>query len=256
MSELSGLAGGRQRVVVVGGSSGIGLATVQQFAVDGAAVYALSRRGDAPVAGADGRAGGAAPVGTVTPLAVNATDADAIGRCLADVVAEGDIDTLVYCAGLNVPERRLSQLTSATWRSMVAINLDGAYYAVAGCLESLRRRQGTVILVSSASALWTNQSGAAYQASKAGLMALARAGNFEEHGAGVRFTTIFPGVVDTPHLDRRPRPPDAATRRRMLTTDDVASACRYVAGLPPRVCIPELVLLPTALQTPGNTCVE
>ncbi len=243
------------RVVVVGGSSGIGLAAVERFAADGASVYALSRRGVAPPSGRPERAASGRP-GTVTSLAVDATDADAIGRCLAGVMVEGDVDTLVYCAGLNVPERRLCQLTPATWRAVVAANLDGAYYAVAACLESLRRSRGSVILVSSASVLWTNQSGAAYQASKAGLMALARAGNFEEHGAGIRFTTIFPGVVDTPHLDRRPRPPDEATRRQMLTPDDVASACRYVAGLPPRVCIPELVLLPTALQTPGNTCVE
>lgn len=234
------------RVVVVGGSSGIGLAAVEQFAADGAAVYALSRRGEA------GRDPGDRP-GSVTALTVDATDADGVSGCLAGVVAEGDVDTLVYCAGLNIPERRLSELTPQAWRTMVAANLDGAYYAVAACLESLRRTRGTVILVSSASALWTNQSGAAYQASKAGLMALARAGNFEEHAAGVRFTTIFPGVVDTPHLDRRPDPPDAGTRSQMLAPGDVASACRYVASLPPRACIPELVLLPTALQTPGNT---
>ena len=255
MSDEPVPAGGPTRVVVIGGSSGIGLAAVERFAADGASVYALSRRGTAPPPERPERPGSGRP-GRVISLAVDATDADAIGRCLADVVAEGDVDTLVYCAGLNVPERRLSQLTPASWRAMVAANLDGAYYALAACLDSLRRRRGIVILVSSASALWTNQSGAAYQASKAGLMALARAGNFEEHGAGIRFATIFPGVVDTPHLDRRPRPPDAATRRQMLTPDDVASACHYVAGLPPRVCIPELVLLPTALQTPGNTCVE
>ena len=248
MSDAPGASDGPKRVVVVGGSSGIGLATVEGFAAAGAVVYALSRSGGA------GRDPGGTP-GSVTALAVDATDADAVARALGAVAAEGDVDTLVYCAGLNVPERRLSQLTPEAWRAMVAANLDGAYYAVAACLESLRRARGTVILVSSASALWTNQSGAAYQAAKAGLMALARAGNFEEHAAGVRFTTVFPGVVDTPHLDRRPRPPDAATRSRMLTPGDVASACRYVAGLPSRVCIPELVLLPTALQTPGNTCV-
>lgn len=248
MSDNPGASGDPMRVVVVGGSSGIGLATAEAFAADGAAVYALSRRGGT------GRGPRGGP-GSVTALAVDATDADAIAGCLGAVVAEGDVGTLVYGAGLNVPERRLAQLTPEAWRSMVAANLDGAYYAVAACLESLRRTRGTVILVSSASALWTNQSGAAYQASKAGLMALARAGNFEEHATGVRFTTIFPGVVDTPHLDRRPQPPDAATRSQMLTPEDVASACRYVAGLPPRACIPELVLLPTALQTPGNTCV-
>lgn len=247
MSEDPEPYGDPMRVVVVGGSSGIGLAAVEAFAASGAAVYALSRSGTGP--GPGGRAG------SVTALAVDATDADAIAGCLGGVVAEGDVNTLVYCAGLNVPDRRLEQLTPQAWRSTVAANLDGAYYAVAACLESLRRTRGTVILVSSASALWTNQSGAAYQASKAGLMALARAGNFEEHGAGVRFTTIFPGVVDTPHLDRRPQPPDSATRSRMLAPGDVASACRYVAGLPPRACIPELVLLPTALQSPGNTCV-
>ncbi|MHB8618681.1 MAG: SDR family oxidoreductase [Chloroflexota bacterium] len=240
------------RAVVVGGSGGIGGATVQRFLRAGATVYSLARH----LPPTDARPEDGGGPGRLHQRSMDATDAAAVERCLADIVAEGDLDVVVYCAGLNVPDRELRQLTPDTWRSMIAANLDGAYFTIGSCLPSIRRRQGTIILVSSASALWTNQSGAAYQAAKAGLMALARAGNFDEHTHGVRFTTIFPGLVDTPHLDHRPRPPSQRVRAQSLTPDDVASTCEFVATLPPRVCIPELVILPTALQTPGNTCIE
>lgn len=242
-----------KRAVVVGGSSGIGLATVERFVEAGATVYALARHSS----GAGNRpATSAHRHDRLRERALDVTDPVAVEECLGGIIDEGDVDVLVYSAGLNVPERRLDQLTPDSWKAMIAANLDGAFFTIRACLSSLRRREGTVMLVSSASALWTNESGPSYQAAKAGLMALARAGNFEEHGRGVRFTTIFPGLVDTPHLDRRPNPPSRQVRDLSLQTGDVASVCEFIARLPPRVCIPELVLLPTALQSPGNTCVQ
>jgi NADP-dependent 3-hydroxy acid dehydrogenase YdfG len=64
---------------------------------------------------------------------------------------------------------------------------------------------------------------------------------------------IEPGAVDTPLLDKRPQPPDAATRAQMLRPDDVAETIAFVLALPKRVAIPELVILPAALQTLGKT---
>src|SRR5205085_2015247 len=96
-------------------------------------------------------------------------------------------------------------------------------------------------------------SGPAYQASKGAVRAFCRGAGLEEHEHGVRFTILEPGVVDTPLLDRRPEPPDADTRARMLTPDDLAGVIAYLAHLPERVHIPDLTVRPGGLQVLGRT---
>lgn len=232
--------------IVAGASSGIGRATTLLFAQHGATVHALSRRGGN--AHFPRQAGGA-----ILPHAVDVTDEAATRGCLEDILREADVDVLMSTVGLNVPNRRLGSLTLDDWHTVVRSNLDSCFHLIHAALPSLRRTRGTVIVLGSASARWPNGSGAAYQAAKLGLLGLTRAAAYEEHGHGVRFTAILPGLVDTPHLDHRATPPDQQARARSLRAEDVAEACLYVASLPARVHIPELVLLPTALQAPGKT---
>ena len=96
-------------------------------------------------------------------------------------------------------------------------------------------------------------SGPAYQASKAGMLAFARGAGLEEQEHGVRFSTVLPGIVNTTILDNRPVPPDEKIRAHALAPEDVAEACLYIAAQPLRVSIPELTILPAALQTQGRT---
>ena len=228
--------------VVIGASSGIGLSIAERFHAGGATVHALARRKTRGPADA-----------RFLAHQLDATDRDAVERSLKEIAATGPLDVLIYSAGHNVPQRRVAECTPDDWDEIVRINLNGAFYAVHAALPALRASRGLVILIGSASATWTNLSGAAYQASKAGLLALARAAAYEEHESGVRFTTILPGVVDTPHLDRRPNPPTPQARERMLLPGDVAETCWFLATLSPRAYVPELHLLPTALQAPGKT---
>lgn len=228
--------------VIIGASSGIGLAIGKRFHAGGATVHAVARR---KTLGPDD--------GRFESHAVDATDRDALERLIAEIDARSAIDVLVYAAGHNVPKRRVAECTPQDWDEIVRVNLDGAFYAVHAALPSLRKSRGLVILIGSASVAWTNLSGAAYQASKAGLLALGRAAAYEEHAAGVRFSSILPGVVDTPHLNRRPNPPTADARAKMLLPEDVAETCWFLASLPARAYVPELHLLPTVLQAPGKT---
>ena len=64
---------------------------------------------------------------------------------------------------------------------------------------------------------------------------------------------ILPGVVDTEILDNRPEPPSREVRDQMLMPEDVAAACVFAVDLPPRAFVPELTILPTALQAIGKT---
>ena len=151
-----------------------------------------------------------------------------------------------------ISRRRLHELTPDSWDHVVAANLNGPFYLLRAFQDALRAAHGTFIVISSVSGAWTDRSGPAYQAAKAGAIALTRGAGFEVDGA-IRTTAILPGVVDTAILDNRPDPPDAETRARMLKPEDVAAACRFVVDLPPRAFVPELTILPTALQAIGKT---
>jgi NAD(P)-dependent dehydrogenase (short-subunit alcohol dehydrogenase family) len=224
-----------RKVLVAGASSGIGLATARAFAELGDTVHAAARR-EISEPGLIGHR-------------VDVTDRQAV-QALADEI--GALDALIVTAGTNVKARRLDELTHESWDAIVAASLTGAWNLVHAFREPLLESGGTIVLVGSVSGSWPDRSGPAYQAAKAGVLALARAIGFEAEGR-LRATAILPGVVDTPILENRPEPPDPATRAQMLQPEDVAAACVFTVGLPPRAYVPELTILPTALQTIGKT---
>ena len=217
--------------VVTGGASGIGAAIAGRLEAAGATVHRVSRHGPVPLDVADQ----AAVAGFVNGLP--------------------RLDILVCAAADNVPQRRLEELTPAVWDRLVAVNLSGAFYFVNSSLAKLRESQGDVIFIASVSGHWPDVSGPAYQASKAGLIALARAAGFEMHTQGIRFSVINPGVVDTPMMLKRPVPPPPEVARHMLRPEDVAAAAMLMLSLPPRAWVPELTIIPTALQAVGKTSV-
>lgn len=222
-------------VAVVGASSGIGLATAREFAALGDMVHAAARR---PV-----------PLDGVRSYECDVTDRDSV-TALAGAV--GAVDVLVVAAGTNLPRRRLRELTGESWDRLIDTNLTGTWNVVRAFLEPLLESHGTIILIGSVSGSWPDSSGLAYQAAKAGVLALARGIGYDAEGA-LRVTAILPGVVDTEILANRPEPPSPEQRARMLHADDVAAACVFVANLPPRAYVPELTILPTELQAIGKT---
>ncbi|MGH2693381.1 MAG: SDR family oxidoreductase [Actinomycetota bacterium] len=237
-----------RRAVVIGASSGIGLACAVALGRSGAQVTAFARRLETMQAALlDAHQ----PQIDARPLDV--TSRSQVEDELLRLVLEGPLDILVCAAGTNVPQRRLADLTQTAWRTLITTNLLGPASCVRAALPSLRRARGHVVLISSVSALWPDISGVGYQSSKAGLLALARAAAVEEGAASVRITSILPGIVDTELLDRRPEPPDAEMRTAALQPDDVATACMFVLSFPPRALITELTILPSQLQAVGAT---
>ncbi len=238
MTAASPLSG--RVAVVVGASSGIGAATARMFADAGARVHAAARRRpslDEAIVGHE----------------LDVSDRDGVEAFARGLTAEGPIHVVVVAAGTNLPDRRLDQLTPEAWDTLISINLTGSFNVIQAFLGALRESRGDMILIGSISGSWPDISGSGYQAAKAGLLALARGAGFEEHTRGVRFTTVLPGVVDTPILDNRPDPPSAELRAHMLQPEDVAAACLFAATLPPRAHVPELTILPTLLQAVGKT---
>lgn len=226
--------------LVVGASSGIGAATAQLFAEAGAHVHAAARRRPSLGEGIVGHELDIADRGAV----------DAFARKLT---ADGPIHVLVVAAGTNLRDRSFERLTPEGWDTLISVNLTGAFNVVYAFRDALRETRGDVVLIGSVSGSWPDGSGPGYQATKAGLLAYARGAGLEEHVRGVRFTTVLPGVVDTAILDNRPEPPSAELRAHMLQPEDVAAACLFAVTLPPRAHVPELTILPTAIQAVGKT---
>ena len=220
-------------VVVIGASSGIGLETARAFAAQGDTVHAAARR-EISLEG-------------VTAHRLDFTDREALDAFVAQFE---HVDALIVAAGANIPRRRLHELTYESWDHLIGSNLTGPANALLAFLPKLSG--GTLVIIGSVSGSFTDLSGPGYQAAKAGVLALTRGAGFEV-GGDVRCTAILPGVVDTPILDNRPEPPSAELRAQMLKAEDIAAAAVFAVNLPPRAFVPELTILPTALQAIGKT---
>ena len=188
---------------------------------------------------------------TSTSARVDVGDREAVEAALD----HDALDALVLAAGTNVKDRKLSELSPESWETLMRANLDGVYHCVRAALPALRKAKGVVVIIGSVSGSWPDISGPAYQATKAAVLAFARGATLEEYDAktGVRFSLVAPGVVDTPILENRPKPPSAEDRAIALKSEDVAEVCAFLCALPPGVHVPELTVLPTALQALGRT---
>ncbi len=235
-----------QVVLVVGASSGIGRETAVLFARDGARVMASARRADRLRELQESLAHEGRAVETLAADAANPSQVEQLVQRTRERL--GAIDVMVFATGTNVPNRSLKRLDALTWNTIVSVNLNAAYYVTGAVLPAMRERgAGHLIYISSVSGLFDDVSGAAYQASKRGLLGLAHAVRLEEKENGIRTCVVCPGLVDTEILDRRPVKPPAETLAKALRPEDVAETVLAVARLHPRVCVPEMQVVPTVL---------
>jgi NADP-dependent 3-hydroxy acid dehydrogenase YdfG len=233
-------------VLVVGASSGVGRAAAVLFAREGARVLASARRADRLQQLKDeleqeGHAISVFQADAGDPAQMNALTAAAIARM-------GKVDILVYASGTNTLDRSLQRLSAPVWNELIQVNLNGAFYIASALLPRMREaRKGHLIFVSSISGLRPDVSGAAYQASKRGLLGLAHAIRVEEKENNIRTCVVCPGLIDTEILLKRPVKPSAETLAQALRAEDVAEAILDVARFHPRVTIAELEIVPTTL---------
>jgi NADP-dependent 3-hydroxy acid dehydrogenase YdfG len=230
--------------VITGGGSGVGKATAALFLKEGAKVVIAGRDAKKLAAVAAELKGG-------DRLHTVATDVTKAEQCqaLIDKATKqfGRVDILVNNAGTNLKERTLRELTPESWDMMIATNLDGAFYCTKAVLpQMLARKDGMVVnVVSTSGKRATPLGGASYVAAKFGMAALGLVLAAEEKDSGVRVSNVYPGEIDTPILEHRPKPVSDEQRAVILKPEDVAEAVLFVAALPPRVSVPELVIKPT-----------
>ena len=177
--------------MVTGASRGLGAGMATRLAVLGFGLGLCARRQPAPPEGADGR---------VVAEAVDVTDAGAVDRFCAEVVARlGRIDLWVNNAGLLAPIAPLREADPAELRANVEANVLGVLYGSAAFARHVRARPGggTLVNISSGAATKAYEGWAAYCASKAAVDHATRVVAVEEADAGLQAFAVAPGVFDT-----------------------------------------------------------
>lgn len=188
----------KQNVLITGGSRGIGAAAVLAFARAGYQVaFTWCHNSDAAARVLE-------QVQQLDParqfLALQADAADPVQVTAAVNRAEqelGGLQTLVCNAGI-AQQKLFTDTTDDDWRRIMAVDLDGAFYACRAALPGMiRRKYGRILLVSS---MWGQTGGScevAYSAAKAGLIGLGKALAKEEGPSGITVNILAPGVIDT-----------------------------------------------------------
>jgi NADP-dependent 3-hydroxy acid dehydrogenase YdfG len=244
--RAGGLPNLQDRIVwITGAGSGIGRAIAIGFAAAGAKVALTGRRTEA-------LAETASQIGeTALVVPADVSDADQVAKAYETVSqAWGVVDVLVNNAGRNSSKRHWRQLTVTEMSSMLDVNLKTAFLCSMMVLPAMRSRKGgTLIHVGSMSATMVfPTAGASYAAAKAGLRQKSAHINAEEGIHGIRSICIHPGEVATEILASRPNPPTQAEQELMLQAQDIATVALFAAGLPARVTVSEITIVPTDNQ--------
>jgi 3-oxoacyl-[acyl-carrier protein] reductase len=192
-----------QVAIVTGASSGIGRATAEALARQGACVgvnYCKNRAGAEQAVEAIGKMGGEA-----VALRADVTRAEEV-RALVAAVRErwGRIDILVNNAGDLIARRTLADMTEDHWDRVMALNLKSAFLCCQAVWEEMAaRKSGCIVNVSSIAARNGGGPGAAcYAAAKGGLLTYTKALAKELAPHGVRVNGVAPGVIATPYHER------------------------------------------------------
>lgn len=230
---------------VTGAGTGIGEAAALVLAEEGATVVLTGRRRDPleDVAARIRERGGTAHVQPADLMI--AEQVQQVGTFIRDALSR--LDILVNNAGLNIVDRHWDKLTPAGIDQLVHGNLSSALYCVTVALPLMRAQKDGLIIhtASMAGRFISTLSGPIYTAAKHGVVAMSHTINMEECVNGIRSTVILPGEVATPILDQRPNPVSAEDRARMVQPEDCSDLIRYIACLPKRVVINEVMIAPT-----------
>jgi len=178
-------------VVILGGSSGIGLASAKAFASEGARVF-ITGRDRLTLQGAVDSVGHG-----VTAIDADVSDLQQIRKLFSNIGAAVDhIDVLFVNAG-TLSMQPLESISDTAWDRLFDINLKGAFFSIQAALSLMS--QGSNVILNSSVAAHKGEAGVLmYASSKAGIRAMGRSLAGELVGRGIRVNVVSPGVIRTP----------------------------------------------------------
>lgn len=182
-----------KRALVTAAAQGIGRATAEAFAAEGAQVIATDVNEE--------KLNSLNQVPGISTRVLNVTDADAVGRIAADI---GALDALFNCAGF-VHHGSVLECGESDWNFSFDLNVKSMYYTIRAFLPSmLDAGGGSIINMSSvASSIKGIAHRCVYGASKAAVIGLTKSVAADYIGQGIRCNAICPGTVESPSLQSR-----------------------------------------------------
>lgn len=166
--------------IVTGAASGIGIATVELF-----------RREGATVVGADVSAG--------ADVRCDAGSEEDVRRLIEEIAAKhGGLDIMFANAGISGGWTNISEQSAADWAEILRVNLIGPFLAIKYAAPVMAKRGGgSIICTASVAGMRSGAGGAAYSASKAGVINLVQTAAQQLSGTGIRVNAICPGLIET-----------------------------------------------------------
>ena len=225
--------------LITGGGSGIGAAAARLFAREGAKIVVTGRRPQ-PIASVAAEVGGVAVAG-------DTSDPKHVAEAVAAAVSNfGGIDVVVTSAGGGT-EGSVGEIDDEGWRRTFDTNLNGPMMLIRAAVPVMvARGGGSIVLVASVNGMAAAPANAAYDVSKAGLIALARAIAVDYGARGIRANALCPGWVITPMGDEamdelgatkgvgRQEAYDLVTAdvplRRAGSAEEMAACCLFLAS--------------------------
>ncbi|WP_437228087.1 SDR family NAD(P)-dependent oxidoreductase [Planctomicrobium sp. SH661] len=226
-------------VIVTGGSQGIGAGCVKVFAAEGAnvAIFDINaQQGQTLAAELNARG-----PGKIVAFECDVTDLHQLEHAVEETVRQlGQIDSLINNAGVHPAATSIDDTSLSDLDRLFRINFVSTYAAIKFALPHLRRTRGTIINMSSMTAVLGQRDSSAYAATKGAQLSLTKALALELGPQGIRVNAVLPSNVDTPMMREwaatLPDPQGALQRvselqvlGRMATPEEIGRVCLFLA---------------------------
>jgi|GEM_PF-550512 len=229
---MDGLLGGK-RVLLTGGSRGIGKAMVEAFVAQGARVLFTYRSSAETAKALEQRLGGPSVAMAIQSDASSYAQAEELVRLA--VKEMGGIDVLVNNAGIT-KDALLLRMSEEQWDAVIQTNLKSVFNLTRHAVRPMmKQREGVIINISSVVGLFGNAGQANYAASKAGIIGFTKSVAKELGSRNVRCNAIAPGFVQTEMTEQLPKETidqflNNVPLRRFATPDEIADVAVFLAS--------------------------
>lgn len=239
-----------RKILITGATSGFGKAIAERFAASGDDIIITGRREERLL---DLAARLTAAHGIrVLPLTFDVREKASVFGMIEQIPDEWrPLDILVNNAGLALGRDNFEDASLDDWETMVDTNLKGLMYVTKAALPWLKSPGGHIFNMGSIAGKEVYEKGNGYCATKHAVDAISKSMRVDLLSRGIRVTAIHPGAADTEFSNVRFKGDQATatsvyTGYEPLAADNIADIVQYCAGLPPHVCINDLVVTCTA----------
>ena len=233
------MADNSKTALITGGSKGIGYGIAEVLINDGIKVAITSRsqeNADEAAAALNKIKSGYA-LGIVADVRDLASQQQAVDKMLAEW---GQLDYVVANAGVG-HFASIQDLTPDQWQETIDINLTGVFYTAKATIDALKKTEGYFISIASLAGTNFFEKGAAYNASKFGLVGFSQAIMLDLRNEGIKVTTIMPGSVATYFNDHQPSEKDAWK----IQPEDIGQMVADLIHMPARTLPSKIEVRPT-----------